>query len=176
MTNHIHLLATPSDLQGITRMMQYIGRHYVPCINHTYGGSGSIWEGRYKANLVQDDRYLLTSMRYIELNPVRADMVTGPEQYQWSSFHRNGRGQKDAVVMSHSLYHKLGRTKDLRQAAYVELFKAHVDDIDLSEIRNAWQAGTPLGNNYFRRKVESKLGCKVGQSRRGRPKLKPNEE
>jgi hypothetical protein len=73
-------------------------------------------------------------------------------------------------------YHKLGRTKDLRQAAYVELFKAHVDDIDLSEIRNAWQTGTRLGNDYFRRKVESKLGCKVGQSRRGRPKLKPDEE
>jgi putative transposase len=71
-------------------------------------------------------------MRYIELNPVRADMVTSPEQYQWSSFHRNGRGKKDAVVMSHSLYHKLGRTKDLSQAAYVELFKAHVDDIDFS--------------------------------------------
>jgi putative transposase len=78
MTNHIHLLATPSDSQGITRMMQYIGRHYVTYINHTYGGSGSIWEGRCKANLVQDDRYLLTCMRYIELNPVRADMVTSP--------------------------------------------------------------------------------------------------
>jgi putative transposase len=101
-------------------------------------------------------------MGYIELNPVRADMVTSPKQYQWSSFHRNGRGGKDAVVMSHSLYHTLGRTIDLTQAAYVELFKAHVDDIDLSEIRNAWQTGTPLGNDYFRQKVESKLGCKVG--------------
>jgi putative transposase len=59
MTNHIHLLATPSDSQGITRMMQYIERHYVPYVNHTYVGSGSIWEGRYKANLVQDDRCLL---------------------------------------------------------------------------------------------------------------------
>jgi putative transposase len=113
-------------------------------------------------------------MRYIELNPVSADMVTSPEQYQWSSFHRNDQGEKDAVVMSHSLNHKLGRTKDLRQAAYVELFKAHVDDIDLSEIRNAWQTGTPLGKDYFRQKVESKLGCKAGQSRRGRPKLKPS--
>jgi putative transposase len=74
MKNHIHLLATPSDIQGINRMMQYIRRHYVPYINHTYGGNGSIWEGRYKANLVQDDRYLLTCMRYIELNPVRADI------------------------------------------------------------------------------------------------------
>jgi putative transposase len=91
-------------------------------------------------------------------------------------FHRSGRGEKDAVVMSHCLYHKLGRTKDLRQSAYVELFKAHVDDFDLSEIRNAWQTGTPLGNDYFRQKVESKLGCIVGQSRRGRPKLKLNEE
>jgi putative transposase len=90
-------------------------------------------------------------------------------------FHRSGRVEKDTVVMSHSLYHKLGRTKDLSQSAYVELFKAHVDDIDLSEIPNAWQTGTPLGNDYFRPNVESKLGSKVGQSRRGRPKLKPNE-
>jgi hypothetical protein len=78
MTNHIHLLATPSDSQGITKMMQYIGRHYVPYINHTYGGTGSIWEGRYIANLVQNDRCLSTCIRYIELNPVRADMVTSP--------------------------------------------------------------------------------------------------
>ena len=59
-------------------MMQYFGRHYVPYINHTYGGSGSVWEGRYIANQVQDDRCLSTCMRYIELNPVRADMVTSP--------------------------------------------------------------------------------------------------
>ena len=78
MTNHIHLLATPSDSQGITKMMQYIGRHYVPYINHTYGGTGSIWEGRYIANLVQNDRCLSTCIRYIELNPVRADMVASP--------------------------------------------------------------------------------------------------
>lgn len=149
MTNLIHLLATPADTQGIAQMMQYIGRYYVPYINHTYGGSSSIWEGCYKANLVQDDRYLLTCMSYIELNPVRADMVSKSEQYPWSSFQRNGRGEKDDLVTPHSLHRKLGRTKDLRQAGYVELFKAHVDDIDLSEIRNAWQAGTPLGNDHF---------------------------
>jgi putative transposase len=79
MTNQIHLLATPSDIHSVTRIMQYIRQHYVPYVNHTYGRSGSIWEGCYKANLVQDDRYLLTCMRYIELNPVRADMVTSPQ-------------------------------------------------------------------------------------------------
>jgi putative transposase len=99
MTNHIHLLAMPSDIQGITRMMQYIGRHYVSYINHTYGGSGSIWERCYKANLVQDDRYLLSCMRYIKLKPVCADIVTSPEHYQWSSFHWNAREEKDDMVV-----------------------------------------------------------------------------
>ena len=174
MTNHIHLLATPSDTQGITRMMQYIGRHYVPYINHTYGGSGSIWEGRYKANLIQDESYLLTCMRYIELNPVRAKMVNTPTQYRWSSFHRNGQGKQDSIVIPHQMYQKLGKTEALRLATYKALFKAHIDDAELSDIRNAWQTGTPLGNDYFRQKVEEKLGCKVGQAKRGRPALKKN--
>lgn len=169
MTNHIHILVTPSDTQGITRMMQFIGRHYVPYINHTYGGSGSIWEGRYKANLVQDESYLLTCMRYIELNPVRASMVRTPAQYKWSSFHRNGRGMEDELVVPHDLYQKLGKSNQIRQLAYKALFKAHIDDIELKDIRNAWQTGTPLGNDYFRQKVEDKLDCKVGQARRGRP-------
>ena len=175
MTNHIHLLATPSDAQGVMRMMQYIGCHYVPYINHTYGGSGSIWEGRYKANLVQEESYLLICMRYIELNPVRANMVPTPEQYQWSSFHRNGRGEKDGLVIPHNLYQKLGKTEELRRVAYMALFEGHVDDNDLSKIRAAWQTGTPLGNDYFRQKVESKLGCKVGQARRGRPNTEPKD-
>jgi len=172
MTNHIHILATPSDTQGISRMMQYIGRHYVPYINRTYGGSGSIWEGRYKANLVQDEIYLLTCMRYIELNPVRANMTNTPEQYRWSSFHRNGRGQKDEIVTPHDLYHRLGKNEENRRFCYASLFEVHVSDCELDDIRKAWQTGTPLGNDSFRQKIEDNLGCTVGQSRRGRPNLK----
>ena len=129
MTNHVHILATSSDSIGIARMMQYIGRRYMPYINQTYGTSGSIWDGRYKANLVQEEHYLLNCMRYIELNPVRAKEIT----------------------------------------AYNALFKAHVDTEDLVAIRAAWQTGMPLGNECFREKIEKKLGCKVGQARRGRP-------
>ena len=169
MTNHVHILATPSDNQGITRMMQYIGRRYVPYINHTYGTSGSIWEGRYKASLVQVEGYLLTCMRYVELNPVRADMVRSPANYRWSSYRYNAQGKADELVTPHALYLALGKGKGLRMARYKELFKAHVDPEALSEIRAAWQTGTPLGNDYFREKIEKKLGCKVGQERRGRP-------
>lgn len=169
MTNHIHLLVTPTSESGITTLMQYVGRHYVPYINRSYGGSGSIWEGRYKASLVQEEAYLLACMRYIELNPVRAKMVKSPEQYRWSSFHRNGQGEYDDLIIAHSLYLALGKTDKARQTAYKALFKLSIEDIEINDIRKAWQTGTPLGNDYFREKVESRLGCKVGQARRGRP-------
>ncbi len=175
MTNHIHILATAHAKDGITRMMQYLGRHYVPYVNHTYGTSGSIWEGRYKASLIHDEEYLLTCMRYIELNPVRANMVRSPAHYRWSSYRHNGQGKEDALVTYHAIYKALGKTGASRQEAYKVLFKAHRDEGVLDEIRSAWQTGTPLGNDYFRQKVEDKLKCKVGQARRGRPR-KPRED
>ena len=169
MTNHVHILATPAKQDSITRMMQYMGRRYVPYINHTYGSSGSIWEGRYKASLIGEDDYLLTCMRYIELNPVRANMVKSPAHYRWSSYRCNGQGKADPLVTAHELYSALGKSTGARIAAYKALFKAHLDRGVLDDIRTAWQTGTPLGNSFFREKVEKKLGMKVGQARRGRP-------
>lgn len=170
MTNHIHILATPEDKNSISLMMQYIGRQYVPYINHAYGSSGSIWEGRYKSNIIHDEAYLLTCMRYIELNPVRADMVKSPGAYRWSSYQANAQGKDNEIINYHPLYHSLGKTKAQRLDAYKSLFKAHIDEKQLAVIRASWQTGTPLGNDYFKQKVEAKLKCKVGQARRGRPK------
>jgi len=169
MTNHIHILATPREKQGISRMMQYVGRQYVPYINHTYGTNGSIWEGRFKASLVSDEEYLLTCMRYIELNPVRANIVNAPSYYRWSSYRYNAQGKNNTIVTEHPLYTAMGRTKVSRCENYKSLCKAHIDADQLKSIRAAWQTGTPLGNDYFREKVERKLKTKVGQARRGRP-------
>lgn len=169
MTNHIHILATPEKQNSISLMMQYIGRQYVPYINHSYGSSGSIWEGRYKASLIHDEGYLLTCMRYIELNPVRADMVKTPGAYRWSSYRANGRGEANKLIHPHPLYQSMGRTRQQRQEAYQALIKAHIDEKEIGNIRSAWQTGTPLGNDYFREKIEMTLKCKVGQARRGRP-------
>ncbi|HEY5604444.1 MAG TPA: transposase [Gammaproteobacteria bacterium] len=169
MTNHIHLLATPKDQESISRMMQYTGRRYVPYINHSYGTSGSLWEGRYKASLIHDEQYLLACMRYIELNPVRADMVTAPGHYRWSSYRHNAQGKDDTLVAEHPLYTSLGKTKANRCEAYKALFKTRVEETQLKAIRAAWQTGTPLGGEYFREKIERKLKTKVGQARRGRP-------
>lgn len=171
MTNHIHLLATPSDREGISRMLQYVGRRYVPYIHHQYGTSGTLWEGRYKASLIQEEDYLLICMRYIELNPVRASMVPHPRDYRWSSYRANGEERGDPLITPHRLYLSLGRTARQRREAYRALFKAHMDETAVKTIRAAWQTGTPLGNDYFKAKVEAKLKLKVGQARRGRPSL-----
>lgn len=169
MTNHVHVLVTPAEKNSLSLMMQYIGRHYVPYINAAYGGSGSIWEGRYKASMIHDEEYLLTCMRYIELNPVRAGMVGSPGAYRWSSYRVNGWGESGEVIQAHPLYLQLGDSPEQRLEAYRDLFKAHVDLEQLQQIRDAWQTGTPLGNDFFREKIEAKLQCKVGQTRRGRP-------
>lgn len=169
MTNHIHLLATSRDRDGVARTMQYVGRYYVPYINRTRGSRGTLWEGRYKSSLVHDEEYLLACMRYIELNPVRARMVRSPAHYRWSSYRFNSQGRPDGLVTPHSLYQELGASARMRQQAYKALFKKHLDEDVLGDIRSAWQTGTPLGNDKFRKKIEDKLNCKVGQARRGRP-------
>lgn len=176
MTNHVHLLATPGDREGISRMMQYVGRRYVPYVNHTYGTSGSLWEGRYKASLISDEEYLLACMRYIELNPVRAGMVNAPGQYRWSSYRHNAQGNDDRLLTGHPLYTSLGRTKTSRGEAYKALFKAHLDKEQLKDIRAAWQTGTPLGNTHFKERIERKLKTKIGQARRGRPSKSDQEK
>ncbi|OGT30107.1 MAG: transposase [Gammaproteobacteria bacterium RBG_16_51_14] len=169
MTTHVHVLCTPQDSAGISRMLQYVGRHYVPYINSHYGTRGSLWEGRYKASLVQEDRYLLTCMRYIELDPVRAGMVAHPRHYRWSSYRANAEGRADPLVSPHGRYLALGRTVARRREAYRALLRAPQDEAEIASIRAAWQTGTPLGSNAFREKVGRKLKLKVGQDRRGRP-------
>ena len=80
MTNHIHFLVTPDSEGSISRAMQVVGSRYAYYLNKSYRRTGTVWEGRHKSSLVQSERYLLTCMRYIELNPVVASMVEKPEQ------------------------------------------------------------------------------------------------
>ena len=104
MTNHVHLLVTPETPDGPARLMQSIGRRYVQYMNRSYKRSGSLWEGRYKSSVVQAETYLLACMRYIELNPVRAGMVSDHCLYRWSSYRANGLGAHDERLTPHPLY------------------------------------------------------------------------
>ena len=98
MTNHVHLLTTPREPGGVSRMMQAIGRRYVGSFNARYRRTGTLWEGRFKSALVDSEHYVLACYRYIELNPVRAGIVTSPREYRWSSHARNAHGTHEQKV------------------------------------------------------------------------------
>ena len=118
MTNHVHLLATPAESDSISSAMQYLGRYYVRHFNFRYHRTGTLYEGRYKANLVQSSHYFLICCRYIELNPVRAGMVDDPTDYVWSSYNTHAFGRKAEMWTPHSEYLALGPDSRERQNAY----------------------------------------------------------
>jgi putative transposase len=170
MTNHVHLLLTPPDSDGISRTMQYLGRCYVPYINETYQRSGTLWEGRFKSSLVQTEAYLLACYTYIELNPVRAGMVAHPRDYRWSSYAHNACGETDPLISEHPEFLRLATTQTARQTAYRALFTQEPGVDTLKDIRSCLQTGTPLGNDRFRKHIEATLGTSVGKATRGRPR------
>ena len=167
MTNHVHLLITPHKEDGISKTMQMVGRYYVQYFNFTNKRSGTLWEGRYKASLVDSEAFALTCYRYIELNPVRADMVSHAAEYPWSSYRSNGLGQADALLTPHSLYVALGATAEERQAAYRALFDAHMDAKTLDEVRMAGNKAWVLGSEHFKAKIAAQLNRRATPAARG---------
>ncbi len=167
MTNHVHLLMTPASENGISKVMQYIGRYYVQYFNFQYQRTGTLWEGRYKATLLDSENYLLTCSRYIELNPIRAKMVKKPGDYPWSSFHYNALGKEDKLLTPHPIYQNLGSDSSQRQANYFALFDHQIPKQTLEEIRNATNKAWVLGNDRFKEKIETLLGRQVQPKARG---------
>jgi len=157
MANHVHLLLTPHLEECIGKAIQMLGRYYVQYFNTTYGRTGSLWEGRYKSALVDSEQYLLTCYRYIELNPVRAQMVMHPSEYPWSSYRCNGVGQVNPLITTHYKYDELGRTDEARQRGYRALFKEHISEKQLVEIRAATHKEWVLGSEYFKEKIAQEL-------------------
>ena len=170
MTNHVHLLASPLENTSIPKTLQSVGRKYVQYFNYQYERTGTLWEGRYRATLIDDEQYLFTCMRYIELNPVRADMVKHPKNYPWSSYHANALGKPDQLVTPHRRYKALGLDERERQKAYRGLFKQRVSKMELVTIREATNKAWVLGSDLFKQKVEKLTRRRSSPMPRGRPK------
>ncbi len=176
MTNHVHLLVTPNDKGGISRLMQGMGRRYVGYVNGRYKRSGTLWEGRYKASLVDDEAYLLACMRYIELNPVRAGMVDHPGDYRWSSYATNARGATALLRLApHERYLALGRDAASRQRAYRALFRHALAAEQVHEIRQMANSCLVLGNDRFRQQIAALTGQRTVLGKAGRPRARKSQ-
>ncbi len=170
MTNHVHLLVSSPTIDGLGAMMKALGQRYVQYVNRTYRRSGTLWEGRFRSCLTQEENYLLTCQRYIELNPVRAGLVAHPGEYRWSSYRANAQGEENALVQPHELYLALGREAAERQAAYRELFRYALEPGVVDEIRKATNGNFALGDTRFGEQITQALGRRAQPGKSGRPR------
>ena len=157
--NHVHLLVL-----------------YAQYVNKTYRRTGSPWEGWFKSCLVQSEGYLLACYRYIELNPVRAGLVTNAARYPWSSFRANAHDEECAYLVPHSQYLRLGKRLAERQAVYRDTFGSLAAAAQFDEIRQATTAGYVLGDAGFKRAMACLVGRRVEQGNPGRPSVRARQE
>ncbi len=169
MTNHIHFLVTPERGDSISFAMKVIGSRYAQYFNKAYRRTGTLWEGRHKSSLVQSERYLLTCMRYIELNPVAAGMVDKPEQYRWSSYLSNAWGEP-GIITRHDEYLRLDRDEERRLHRYRALFCSAIDADDIHVIKSAAKHNRPVGDNRFCEHISARYGIEFPRQTRGRPR------
>ena len=173
MSNHFHLLATPETADGIPQMMQAVGRRYVRNYNLRQARTGTLWEGRYRSTLIQAERYLLACMVYIDLNPVRAGMVTDPADYPWSSYlHYIGR-RTDKLITPHPLYWELGNTPFARDVAYGALVRAGIREADKLALTDATLRGWALGEPDYVADLQRRTERRVAKGQAGRPTRRP---
>lgn len=169
MDNHVHLLVTPEDADGLSRLVQAQGRRFVAWFNRRHGRSGTLWEGRFRAAVIESERYFLTCMRYIDLNPVRAGLVSDCREFPWSS-HAHYIGERtDPLVTEHPLFWALGNTPFERDAAYKGLFDGEVSAADQKALTDSALKGWPLGSNAFLATLADQTTRRVQAGKRGRP-------
>jgi len=173
MTNHVHLLATPRRHGAISTLMQDVGREYVRTVNAAYRRTGTLWEGRFHACLVGSERYLLSCRRYIELNPVRAQITDDPSLYAWSSHRANALNKPTELIKPHPVYISLASNPEERCAAYRALFRSALDGDEMRAVRAHTQQSAAWGSERFQREAEAALGRRVSLNAKGRPRRVP---
>jgi putative transposase len=169
MGNHFHLLATPSTTDGLPQVMQAVGRRYVRYFNDTQRRTGTLWEGRFKSTVIQAERYLLTCMAYIDLNPVRAGLVGRALDYAWSSHGHYVGLRTDKLLTPHPFFWELGNTPFSREVAYAEMVQAGVSGAQQLALTDAALRGWALGEQDFVKKLQKLTERRVSKGTAGRP-------
>lgn len=169
MGNHVHLLLAARTEGAISKVMQRVGQAYAQTFNIRHERTGALWQGRFKSSLVETERYLLNVIRYIELNPVRAAMVTRPENYRWSSVHGHLGFSSEPMLTPHPTYLALAAEAQARAAWWAKWLARGVGEDELESIRRHLNQERALGDERFQKTVAGALGRPVGCRPRGRP-------
>ena len=145
MTTHTHAVVEAHQPDALPRMMQSLGRGYVRYFNRRHHRTGTLWEGRYRAGLIGTDYHWWNCLRYVEMNPVAARMVSCPDAYRWSSYRAHARGEANPLLASHPLFQQLAPDAASRAAKWASLCNEPLSEHDLAEIRRATRRGLRLG-------------------------------
>ncbi|MGM9488797.1 transposase [Ideonella sp. YS5] len=169
MPDHLHLLATPHNAEGLSRSVQNLGRRYVGAFNHRHGRSGTLYEGRYRAHLLGGASNVLACMRFIELNPQRVGLATGLREYAWSSLLHHLGGARDPLITDPAPYWALGNTPFEREAAYQAWLEQGVSAAEVQRMVSSLVSGRPLGDPAYLAELEKLTGLSLAPRKRGRP-------
>jgi len=170
--NHFHLLIRPSGA-SISRIMQSVLVSHTHRYHKHHRSAGHVWQGRFKSPVIQNDEHLLTVLRYIEANPLRAKIVERAEEYPWSSYPHHGAGQADELVDRLILYEELSATPAARQRKWAEKVHRPIEEQALAAIRRASATGRPYGNPVWVERLAKKLDLDLTIRPRGRPRKVP---
>lgn len=171
MTNHVHLVVDPgAHPKNLSVLMKRLAGRHTRRINRLEHRTGTCWDGRFKCSPIETDRYLLACCRYVDLNPVRAQMVSLPEDYVWSSYRaRIGVIECDWLDPDPSFL-GLSDTDARRRERYREFVEQGVLAPELNFIRGAVQRNQLTGSEAFMREIERLTGERIQNRPRGRPR------
>jgi len=162
MTNHVHLLLEPPDeVARLGQMMKRLAGRQTRYVNRLEGKSGTLWEGRYKSSPVQTEQYFLACCRYIELNPVRAGMVTQPDHYRWSSYRLRVDDARHDWLDEHPCYTALGESAVEARDRYIKFVEQNATEGEIELIQTSLQRGQLTGNHRFIDQVEQMIGRRI---------------
>lgn len=162
MNNHVHLLLSPKDSDGLAKVMQQVARNYSFKINRRQGWTGRLWEVRYYSCVVEKDAYLWVASGYIEMNPVRAGLVSKAEQWEWSSARAHLLGREDKYLTLKQWLEGNAREE------YKTFLYEKLKEEEMLSVKRATNSGRPLGKKSFIMNLEERLGRRLRPKRRGR--------
>lgn len=169
MPNHVHLLLAPETPAGLGQLMKRLAGRHTRGLNRRHKRTGSLWDGRYRSSVVDREDYLLACTRYIDLNPVKAGIVTDPVEYPWSSCRHHLGHEAAPLLDANPCMLDMGDTEESRQLAYRSFLDSGIPDQQRQLISEAVRRGQPTGDQRFDANIAKIIGRPVRRRGRGRP-------